>query len=107
MIGFDSTNTDTNAWIWDGINWTNQASVAEYATATTGYESSAIKYATNGTIAMAISGNGTTGGVNWLYWNGTSWSAKLAFDIDGADGNDVRFLSLKADPVSSRLQASL
>ncbi|MGV8172147.1 MAG: hypothetical protein ACP5OA_05655, partial [Candidatus Woesearchaeota archaeon] len=104
VLGFDGTGTDTNVWVWNGTGWGNQASVAEFATATGNFEAEALRYNDDGSKAMAVGGNGTTGGLNWIFWNGSLWSEKQSFDIDNLDVNDVRWLSLRHDPTSLDFQ---
>jgi hypothetical protein len=42
------------------------------------------------------------------YWNGTGWTAVAAIDVTGAANNDdIRWMTLKADPTSDDLQATI
>ncbi|GIU69977.1 MAG: hypothetical protein KatS3mg002_1213 [Candidatus Woesearchaeota archaeon] len=104
LVGFDSSSSDINAWVWNGSVWGSQLSLSVSATATTGYEALAVSYNSNGSKAMVLGADGTVGLVNWAFWNG-SWSAVGSFDVDAADANDVRWLSLKPNPLSLDFQA--
>ncbi|MCX8200145.1 MAG: S8 family serine peptidase, partial [Candidatus Micrarchaeota archaeon] len=106
LVGFDLSNNDINAWVWNGNAWGNQVSLDDTATRTTGYEAIAAKYAADGSKGMAIGGglNTVRGGVATRYWSGGAWSAITTFDVDAGDNNDVRWSSLKADPASDDLQ---
>ncbi|MEM4216082.1 MAG: right-handed parallel beta-helix repeat-containing protein, partial [Candidatus Anstonellales archaeon] len=103
VVGFDSTDSDINAWVWDGNKWGNQIEISGTATSTGGYEALAVRYAADGSKGMAIGGDGTVGNVNTRYWNGAAWSATITFDITSAN-QDVRWANLKADPASDDLQ---
>ncbi len=103
VVGFDSSNTDINAWVWNGNAWGNQIEISGTATATGGYEALAVRYAADGSKGMAIGGDGTVGNVNTRYWNGIAWSATITFDITSGN-QDVRWANLKADPASDDLQ---
>lgn len=104
LVGFDSTDSDINSWVWNGSTWNSQAEISSSATVTGGYEALAVRYSADGSKGMAAGGNYTTGNVTWRYWNGSVWSAAATFDIDPADANDVRWMSLKADPQGDDLQ---
>ncbi len=105
LAGFDLSSNDVNAWIWNGTAWGGQTDISNTATATAGYEALAIRYAADGSKAMAMGPAGTTGTMNTRYWDGSAWSAISSFDVDAGDNNDVRWASLKADPATDDLQA--
>ncbi len=105
MVGFDSTDNDENAWVWNGSAWGNQVSLSDAATATGGYQAQAVKYAADGSKGMAVGGHSTSGLVQYKYWNGTSWSGTASFDIDAADALDLRYIMMKADPATDDIQA--
>ncbi|MFH1394103.1 MAG: right-handed parallel beta-helix repeat-containing protein [Candidatus Micrarchaeota archaeon] len=104
VTGFDSTDNDINSWVWDGASWGNQISISDASTATGGYEALAVRYAQDGSKGMSVGGTGTAGTVNTRYWNGSAWSAIIAFDIDPGDTLDARWINLKADPATDDLQ---
>jgi len=104
LTGFDDSNNTINAWVWNGSSWGNQVTVSSSATATNSDEALAVRYAADGSKAMVIGGNGTAGNIDYVYWNGASWSAVGTFDIT-SNTNDVQWLRLKADPSSVGLQA--
>jgi hypothetical protein len=105
LAGFDSTDSDINAWVWNGNNWGNRAEISSSATATGGYEALAVKYASDGSKGMVIGGDGTVGNVNAQYWNGFSWVVVNIGDLDPTDGWDTGWLTLKADPSTDDLMA--
>ncbi|MEW6036117.1 MAG: hypothetical protein AB1529_05880 [Candidatus Micrarchaeota archaeon] len=102
LVGFDNSNSDINAWIWDGDAWGAQKEVSSGATATSGSEALAVRY--GGGMAMAMGANGTAGAINYAYWNGSAWSGTSSFDIDGSDALDARWLSLKPSPGDDAFQ---
>ena len=104
-VGFDSTNNDISGWVWNGNTWGNQNVISQTATATGGMEALAVKYAADGSLGMIIGGFGITGSVNGSYWNGASWTTATPGDVNAARGEDVQFITLKADPVTDDLQA--
>jgi hypothetical protein len=104
VVGFDSSNSDNDAWVWNGNSWGNQLEISNDATASSGYKALSVKYATDGSKGMVVSASGTRGNVNWRYWNGASWSGSATFDLDPSDNGDARWLRLKADPSSDDIQ---
>jgi len=104
MEGFNANSNRINAWIWNGTSFTHPINISTSATATTSREALTVKYSTDGKRAMAMGGNFTAGGINYAFWNGTTWSNVLAFDINGANGNDIQWLTLKADPTSGDME---
>ena len=104
-IGFDLTSTDITAWIWNGTEWADEIAISDTATATNNNEALAIRYNSDGTGAIATGGFSTNGAINWAFWNGTGWSAVSSFDVDAGDANDVRWISLKPNPLTLDFQA--
>ena len=105
LIGFDTIDSDINAWIWNGTAWGNQVSVTDTATATGGYEALAVKYAANGSKAVVMGGDAVaTRNIAYGYWNGTAWSAMTIYRLPAGGGN-VQWLNIKADPATDDLQA--
>ena len=102
-VGFDDTNADINAWVWNGSTWGNLVEISASATSTSGYEALAVRYASDGSKGMVVGANGTVGNVNTRYWNGSAWSGIITFDITPGS-RDVRWANLKADPTSDDLQ---
>ena len=100
----DQTNNEIAAFVWNGASWGNHLEVSDTATATGGYEALAVRYAADGSKAMVIGGNGTTGRADYAYWNGASWSAIGSFDVNGADNGGVEWLNLKARPAGVGMQ---
>ena len=105
VTGFDDTNKDINAWVWDGSAWGSQTEISTAALWTYGREALAVKYAADGSKAMVLAGNGEDGQINSKYWNGVSWTTLSTLDTDSADPSDVLWLTLKADPAKDDLQA--
>lgn len=102
--GFDDTDNDFNAWVWNGTAFGAINSITDGASATTSREAHVIRYSSGGSVGMVGSGTGTTGQVIFEYWNGASWTSIAAVDIDAVDGNDIQWMSMKADPGSNDLQ---
>jgi len=103
ITGFDLTNNDINAWVWNGTAWGNQRELTATATGTGGYEALAVKYASDGSKGMVVGGTGAAGAVNWQYWSAGAWTAGT-FDTNGVSNNDVGSLSLKPNPSSAAMQ---
>jgi uncharacterized repeat protein (TIGR01451 family) len=107
FTAFDNTENDINAWVWNGSSFGNQLEISTQATATGNDQALAVRFAFDGSKGMVIGGNGTTGNINWAYWNGASWSSIGTFDIDSGDMLDLRWSNLDADPSTDDLQAAL
>ena len=105
LVGFDSTDSNIDAWVWNGNSWGNRVEISSSATATGGYEALAAKYANDGSKGMVIGVYGTSGNVNGQYWDGVSWTTVNIGDIDPTDNADTRWLTLKADPSTDDLMA--
>ncbi|MCW1300067.1 MAG: hypothetical protein QXP04_04780 [Candidatus Nanoarchaeia archaeon] len=105
LVGFDSSGSDVNAWVWNGNTWGNRVELTDAATATGGYEAIAVKYASDGSKGMVISATGTIGAVVGRYWDGSTWTVADIGDLDAGDNQDTRWLTLKADPASDDLMA--
>jgi len=103
VIGFDATDYDNDAWVWNGNSWGNQLEISNDATASGGYKVLSVKYAADGSKGMVVGASGIRGNVNWRYWNGASWSGSATFDINPTNA-DARWLRLKADPSSDDIQ---
>ncbi len=109
IAGIDTTDNDASAWIWDGSSLGSQQEFATNVVAaisSSGYDTEALAtaWSADGTDAMAIVGDGTTGDLKWTSWDGSSWSSG-AFDVDTGDSNDVFWLTLKADPYTDDMMA--
>jgi parallel beta-helix repeat protein len=106
LIGFDNSSEDINAWIWSGSSWGNFREITAASTSSGGYENLAVKYAADGSKCFAIGGSGGNGDINGYYWNGSTWTASNPGDMNGGGGNnnDVRWVTLKADPATDDLQ---
>lgn len=105
VAGFDSTDRDIDAWVWNGNSCGNRVEISSSATATSGYEALAVKYANDGSKGMVIGADGTAGNVNGQYWNGLSWTIANIGDLDTTDNADTSWLTLKADPSTDDLMA--
>ena len=104
VTSVDFNNQRVNAWVWNGTNWGNGVSISESVTAAGNYEALAVKYVYDGSVGMVIAGNGTVGNMNYRYWNGSTWSNKFTTDIN-VGNNDIRWITLKSNPVSKTYQA--
>ncbi len=103
MVGFDITSSDITAFVWDGDAWGNVLSISAGATSTNNGEALAVKYAADSSTAMVVGGDGANGAFNWANWSG-AWSAVTVQDSNGARAEDIRFMTLKADPATNDLQ---
>ncbi|MFZ5501559.1 MAG: hypothetical protein ACOY58_06595, partial [Candidatus Micrarchaeota archaeon] len=105
LAGFDTASPSANAWVWNGSAWGAQTTIAASPTSTAGYEALAVAYSSDGSGAIALSGDGMEGNVASKRWNGSAWSAPVSFDVDSSTLADVRWANLKEDPASDSLQA--
>jgi hypothetical protein len=105
LIGFDLTDSDVLSWVWNGTNFTGQFELSTASTATTNYEAVATRYVSDGSRSIVAAGTGTVGNLATAFWNGSVWSAITSTDIDASDGNDIRWVSLKPNPVTLDMQA--
>ncbi len=105
VVGFDSSGSDVNAWVWSESGWGNRIELTAAATATSGREALAVKYAADATKGMVIAGDGLVGNVVGQYWSGSAWTAADPGDVDGTDNVDVNWIKLKADPATDDLMA--
>lgn len=106
LVGFDSTSSDVNAWVWNGNSWGNRIELSAAATATGGGEAIAVKYNTPGTHGMVIGAHSTTTQVNTTYWSGSAWVNTGLTDLDTSDALDVKWITLQADPATDDLLAT-
>ncbi|MDP3741961.1 MAG: hypothetical protein Q8R15_01465 [Candidatus Micrarchaeota archaeon] len=107
LLASELTSTkDVVAWVWNATSWGHQQVVSTNANSPSGKEAMALRYASDGSKAMAIATEGGAGLIETFYWNGISWVNSSFFSLDDeADGKDARKLTLKADPSSDDLQA--
>jgi hypothetical protein len=105
MVGFDETDSDINALVWNGTDWGNFQQITGGAGATSTFEIQAVRYAADGSLAMCLGGDGTTGNIAAFQWGGTSWTDTADFDLRGGDNGDAQWITLKADPATDDLQA--
>ncbi len=107
LVGFDNTNDDVNAWVWNGNSWGNQQEITNAATdpATRG-EGQAVEYESDGGNAIVLAGSGASGNIVNATWNGSTWSVHSGFDpLSGT--LDLQWVTLKADPNSDDVMAVL
>ena len=107
VAAFASNYNDIQAWVWDGSSWGNMKEVSTSATQTQSDEALAVAYAADGSKAMVAGADGTTGDVNWAYWNGATWYENGSFDVDTGDTRDVRWAEMETDPSTDDLQLVL
>lgn len=110
LVALDSTHDDVNAWIWNGSAFGNYAEISSDISKAGNpqrREALAVKYTYISGNAMAIGGYGSSGDFNYRIWNGSVWSSVASFDSDPANGEDIEWASMKADPSSDYLQAVL
>ncbi|VVB50794.1 Uncharacterised protein [uncultured archaeon] len=104
LVGYDSTDSNVNAWVWSGSAWGNNQEITADASSTGGYEAIAVRYAADASKAMVIAGDGASGNVATYYWASNAWTNSADFDIDGT-ANDAQWINLKADPATDDMQA--
>ena len=107
VTAFDDTYNQINAWVWDGSSWGNYKEISSSASNTANDEALAVEYAADGSKGMVIAAKCSSGFVHYSYWDGSSWSSVGIFDLDPSDSGDLRWATLKADPSSDDLQATL
>ena len=105
VTGFDYTDNDVVAWVWDGSAWGNQQEIAAAATANSDMEALAVAYEADGGNGTVLAGDSTAGNVAAFQWTGSAWVNIADFDIDSGDSLDLRFIALKPDPATDDLQA--
>lgn len=105
MNAFNTNLSDITARVWGGSSWGNRVNVTSIATACASGQCLDVAYAKDGSIAMALGADGTSGNVSAKYWNGTSWTTTNGFDIDTSDALDLKWINLKSDSLSDDLQA--
>lgn len=101
MVLLDATNQKSYAFIWDGNNFSSgtqfTVSSATGGTSITG-ESIGVAYETSSGAALVFSGNSANSAAGARYTTSTSWNALTPGDPNPSNGNDVRWVSMKADP---------
>ncbi|MBI5227157.1 right-handed parallel beta-helix repeat-containing protein, partial [Candidatus Micrarchaeota archaeon] len=104
MAAVDSTNSDVNAWVWDGSSWNNQTEISS-SYSMTGAEGMAVRYAADGSKGMVVASDTTTtqDDINASYWDGASWNSADVGSMATILSN-VQIITLKADPQSDDLQ---
>jgi len=105
VTGMDYTDSDIDAWVWNGNSWGNRVEVSSSVDSTSrNYEAFAVKYTADGSFGVVIGTDGIVGIVNARFWDGVSW---ITFNIGDlySDNADVRWTTLKADPTNDNLQA--
>jgi hypothetical protein len=103
LAGYDDTGKDASAWIWNGSAFGSQQEIAVDAASTNSREALAVRWAADGSKAMAVSANGSvTGSFNSAFWNGSAWSAVSNNSL--GTGAFVQWLNLKEDPATDDMQ---
>ncbi len=99
LLAGESTNNQVNAWIWNGNAFGSNTEISASAQ-TPNRERGAIAWESGSghLLAMAVDAN-TQDEIVWKEFT-TDWSA-AANHICGGSGNILRWLSLKANPVST------
>ena len=99
LVGHVVNSTDdVHAFVWDGNDFTNANNTISLAsTATLSHEHIDVEYTADGSQAMVVAGDGTTGNVNSATWDGATWTNRTIFDITTA-GGDVTFSRLIPRP---------
>ena len=103
LIAIDQSNADCNGWIWDGSAWGNFKELENNLASVRGNKLMGVAYEQESGEAMFVWGYNNY--MESRKWNGIGWEDELpAVDIAGS-GNNVRWISLKSDPVSNQLMA--
>jgi hypothetical protein len=90
LIGIDVTDTDANAWIWDGSTWGNYIEITGTVAITT-EECIAIECERLSGTFIAVAGEGQF--IKWARFT-TSWSAVGIFDINSGATTVMNWLKL-------------
>jgi KaiC/GvpD/RAD55 family RecA-like ATPase len=97
LVGGDANQNDITALIWDGSAFTNFVEV-NTGSNTPGYENAAIAWESNSGHLLVVSADaGSTTCRSKVYT--TSWQPNSTFTCGGT--NTIRYLNLKANPVST------
>ncbi|TLZ59602.1 MAG: hypothetical protein E6K13_09580, partial [Methanobacteriota archaeon] len=97
LLGGDTTNSDVNAWIWDGSSFGSYVEITPNAQ-NPDQEEGAIAWESNSGELLAVSAqSGSTSIVSRQFT--TSWSATVT--VGCADRDPVHWLALKANPLST------
>jgi len=99
LIYIDGTNSDADAFIWDGNAWGNRHELTGTVSSIT-MEAIDIAYEQTSGNLMIVAGE--SGNIRWNRWTG-SWGTSATFDINTAASTTMRWLTLKADPTSNRM----
>jgi trimeric autotransporter adhesin len=101
MIYIDA-NKDVQGYEWTGSSWSLMGATAVWdtgaGTATT--EAIAVRYETNSGDALFVWAS-SANKVKWRTWDGTTLGAVTTQNVNSGIGNNVNWLSLKANPVST------
>lgn len=100
LAAFDTSDSDINAWVWNGSAWGSQQELTAAATATGGYDALGVKYSADGTKGIVVGATGTAGAVNYQYWNGASWTAAASLGDVTSGNDDVQWIQISSDPAS-------
>ncbi|MEM2137949.1 MAG: right-handed parallel beta-helix repeat-containing protein [Candidatus Anstonellaceae archaeon] len=98
IAGFDSTNSDVGAWVWNGSAVGNYQELTATGGAGGGYEAQDVRYASDGSKGMVVGGSGTAGALQYQFWNGTAWSTSASAGDLSSGNDDVSWINSRADP---------
>src|SRR5213593_4798058 len=97
LLGGDTTNSDVNAWIWDGSSFGAFTEITPNAQNPDQEEGAIAWESSSGDLLAASAQSGSTSIISKQFT--TSWSA--ASTVGCADRDPVHWLSLKANPLST------
>ncbi len=104
VSGFYANGSDIRAWVWNNSVFTNPRNITMVSSSTTGQNFDVSCSNTAGCWVAA--GTDTNGNVSAHNWTGSAWQQTLGCDPTNA-GQDVTWLSLKADPLTDDLQIAV
>jgi len=97
LVGGDVGQQDITALIWDGSAFTNFVEV-NTGSNTPGYENAAIAWESNSGHLLVVSADASSTTCRYMVYT-TSWQPASTFTCGGT--NTIRYLNLKANPVST------
>lgn len=99
LIFTDGTNSDVDAFIWNGAVWGNRHELTGTVSITS-KEALTLAYEQTSGSLMIVAGEGSL--IRWNRWTG-SWGTSATFDINSGATGAMNWLTLKPDPVSNWL----
>ncbi|AIF83501.1 hypothetical protein NTE_01437 [Candidatus Nitrososphaera evergladensis SR1] len=97
----DATNLKTYGAVWNGSAWGNVQTVSSsLSLENIDGDSVDVAYEAQSGASLVLSGNGQNSAA-YARWTGSSWTTGATNPNPGVTTEDVKFVSLKSDPLSS------